>query len=398
MPFALRDNVRIYWRQEGSADRPPLLLLNSIATDMSLWDRVMPYLLPRFRVLRLDGRGHGASDAPAGDYSLGELALDAIAVMDAARVDRTAIAGVSLGGMVAMELALQAPERVAALALICTSAKMDRASWVSRVETVRSQGTAAIADIVMRRFLSTAFTAMHRETAATIRQNILQMNDNGYAGAGAAIRDMDLIERIAGIRAPTLVISGSADVSTPAAGHGDRIVALVDGAENLELACAHLPPIENPGRLASALVQFFGRNSDLVTAKELLTADGMANRRRILGDEWVDKSIAGRTDFNSEFQDFITRIAWHEIWGRPGLDERTRRLLVIAITAALGRWEEFRLHVRAGLELGGFTEDEIKETLLQLAIYAGVPAANTGFAEASEILKTRHESAGNASA
>ena len=83
----------------------------------------------------------------------------------------------------------------------------------------------------------------------------------------------------------------------------------------------------------------------------------------------------------------ITRIAWHEIWGRPGLDDRTRRLLVIAITASLSRWEEFALHVRSGLTNGGFTRDELKEVLMQTAIYAGVPAANTGFAEAMKILK-----------
>ena len=82
----------------------------------------------------------------------------------------------------------------------------------------------------------------------------------------------------------------------------------------------------------------------------------------------------------------ITRYAWHEVWGRPSLDHRTRRLLVVAMTASLGRWEEFRLHVRAGLEQGGFTQDELKEVLLQTAVYAGVPAANTAFAEAAAIV------------
>jgi 3-oxoadipate enol-lactonase/4-carboxymuconolactone decarboxylase len=97
--------------------------------------------------------------------------------------------------------------------------------------------------------------------------------------------------------------------------------------------------------------------------------------------------LAARTPFNAEFQAMITRIAWHEIWNRPGLDHRTRRLLVLAMTAAMGRWEEFRLHVKAGLLQQGFDETELRETLMQLAIYAGVPAANTAFAEAGEILR-----------
>ena len=113
---------------------------------------------------------------------------------------------------------------------------------------------------------------------------------------------------------------------------------------------------------------------------------GLRIRRAVLGDAWVDKTLANRSAFNAEFQEMITRHAWNDIWGRPGLDHRTRRLLVIATTVALGRWEEFRLHVRAGLEQGGITVDELKETLMQSAIYAGVPAANTAFAEAAEIV------------
>jgi 4-carboxymuconolactone decarboxylase len=113
---------------------------------------------------------------------------------------------------------------------------------------------------------------------------------------------------------------------------------------------------------------------------------GLIHRRKVLGDAWVDKSLAKRTDFTADYQAMITRYAWNEIWGRPGLDHRTRRLLVLAICASLARWEEFRLHVRAGLEQGGFTRDELKEVLMQTAIYAGVPAANTAFTEAAEII------------
>ena len=92
------------------------------------------------------------------------------------------------------------------------------------------------------------------------------------------------------------------------------------------------------------------------------------------------------TDFNGAFQEMITRSAWHEIWSRDGLDERTRRLLTLAVTASLGRWAEFRLHVLSGLEHGAISEVELRETLMQLAVYAGVPAANTAFAEAQEVL------------
>jgi len=115
---------------------------------------------------------------------------------------------------------------------------------------------------------------------------------------------------------------------------------------------------------------------------------GMKVRRTVLGDAHVDKSLSKINDLNREFQDLITRYAWGEIWTRPGFDHRTRRLLVLAITASMGRWEEFRLHIRAALDAEMPIED-LKELLLQVAIYAGVPAANTGFHAIEEILAAR---------
>ena len=113
---------------------------------------------------------------------------------------------------------------------------------------------------------------------------------------------------------------------------------------------------------------------------------GMSRRRKVLGNAWVDKSIANKTPFNEEFQDFITRYAWSELWTRPHFDDRTRRILVIGSMIALAHWDEFRLHVRAALTEGGFSADDIKEIILQQAIYCGVPAANHAFKEAGEIL------------
>lgn len=113
---------------------------------------------------------------------------------------------------------------------------------------------------------------------------------------------------------------------------------------------------------------------------------GVANRRAVLGDAWVDQSLSAATDFNADFQSLITRYAWHDIWGRPGLDHTTRRLLVLGMTMGMARWEEFELHCRAAVR-GGVPVETIKETLLQGAIYCGVPAANTAFKLALQILR-----------
>ncbi|MGJ9417598.1 3-oxoadipate enol-lactonase [Massilia sp. CMS3.1] len=124
---------------------------------------------------------------------------------------------------------------------------------------------------------------------------------------------------------------------------------------------------------------------------------GLQNRRSVLGDEWVDRSLNKATSFNADFQNLITRFAWNEIWGRPGLDHKTRRAIVLSITIALGRWEEFELHVRAALlgeEGSRLSPDEIKEILMQSAIYAGVPAANTAFTHTLAILREVGEQIG----
>jgi len=122
-------------------------------------------------------------------------------------------------------------------------------------------------------------------------------------------------------------------------------------------------------------------------------ARGMSVRRKVLGNAWVDKANTAKNAFNAEFQDMITRNVWAEIWTRPHYDERTRRVLVIGTMMALGKWDEFRLHVRAALTEGGFSTDDIKEIVLQQTVYCGAPAGNHAFKEAGDIITELGKSA-----
>jgi 3-oxoadipate enol-lactonase/4-carboxymuconolactone decarboxylase len=192
---------------------------------------------------------------------------------------------------------------------------------------------------------------------------------------------MDHRELLKKVRARTLVIAGDRDVSTPWAGHGEILAHDIPGAVVVHLAAAHLSNLERPRSFTNAVLEFL-----LPPASGDTTEAGFAVRRAVLGDEYVDRAIANSTDFNREFQALITRYAWGTIWTRPGLSLRARRLLALAIAASLGRWEEFALHVRTGLQHELETCD-LKEVLLQTAIYAGVPAANTGFHVAGEEIK-----------
>jgi len=257
MPFVRAHDADIYWKVEGDPAKPSLVLLNSIGTDIDLWAPALPLLRRRFSLVRIDARGHGASDAPPNDYTLLQLASDVAAAMDAAGTITAVMAGVSLGGMIAMQLALEAPERVAGLALVCTSATMDRAAWTTRVNTVRAHGVAGIVDLAMSRFLSPEFTRAQPEVAATVRRGLLAMALEGYAGCAAAIRDMAIADRLGEIACPTLIVSGDRDTSTPYAGHSEHLVAGISGARHVSLDAAHLCPLEAPDALAAAIIDTF---------------------------------------------------------------------------------------------------------------------------------------------
>ena len=387
MPFVTRDGARLFWRADGHPGRPPLLLLNSLGTDHAMWDGVVRALSGRFRLIRMDTRGHGASDSPPGDYAIADLAADAFAVLDAAGAGRAAVAGVSMGGMTAMEMAAGAPERLSAIAICNSAAAVTPQPWLERAATVRAKGMAALTDSVMARWFPDAVLAANPAWLATARAMFETLDPQGYAGCCMAIAGLAVEARLAGIAVPTLVVVGSLDKATPPATGGEPIAAAIPGARLVSLPTGHISPLERPDALAALLAEFLAPGEGALEAGRAALFDaGVANRRAVLGDAYVDRALAKQGGFAWEFQQFITRFAWSEVWGRPGLDHRTRRVIVLAITLALGRWEEFRLHTRASLEQNGLTEDEVREVLIQAAIYAGVPGANTAFAITEEIL------------
>lgn len=256
MPFTSVPGARLYWKLDGRADAPPLILLNSIGTDMDLWDPLLPLLRERFALLRVDTRGHGASKTEPGDFSLSLLARDVLAVAHDAAVDRFVVAGVSLGGMIAMELALARPDQVQKLALICTSATMDPPSWDDRAVKVRAKGMAAIAELAMSRFLSPELRDQEPALYQTVQRQLTTMDPQGYAGCAAAIRDMDLAVRLSGIGCPTLVVTGTRDRSTPLEGHGEHLLTGIPNASHVAIEAAHLAPLEAPQALAATIIPF----------------------------------------------------------------------------------------------------------------------------------------------
>lgn len=378
MPFVNIQGTRHYYRDEGRDDRPVLMLSHSLGLDHGMWQPQIADWLPHFRIVRYDTRGHGASDAPPGDYTIEQLGRDALAVADAAGAPQFAFCGLSLGGMIGQWLGVNAPGRVTHLILANTSARLtDRDGMEARRRKVTQEGMTAIAGTVMGRFFSTAVLATNDPYVGWARRALLATDPVGYAGCCAAIRDMDQTGSLERIDRPALVIGDNEDVSLPWDPHGELLVRSIRGASALRIRAAHLSNLQRPRTFSAAVLDF------LLPAADGAVDTGTPVRRAVLGDAHVDRSLAATTEFTSEFQELITRYAWGTIWARPGLDYRTRRLLVLTATAALGRWEEFRLHLRAGLARE-LEPCDLKEMLLQVAVYAGVPVANTAFQIAAE--------------
>jgi 3-oxoadipate enol-lactonase/4-carboxymuconolactone decarboxylase len=385
MPTARVNGIDLHYELDGPERAPLVVFSNSLGATARMWDGVVARLSNRFRCLRYDTRGHGRSGSSDAEISIDDLAADLKGLLDAVGAARAHVVGLSLGGMTAQAFALNNPGAVASLTLIATAAHLPtRDFWNQRAALVRREGMASVVDILVPRWFTEPFRAQATAAVEQTRSDLLASEPRGYARCCEAIGAMDLRPRISGIAAPTLAIAGAQDpVTTPAM--LEEIRALIPGAELTVLpGAAHLVSVERPDALAAHIGLFLDTIESRPAAGGAFTA-GLANRRKVLGTEHVDRSLAGAGPIGMPWQDFITRYAWNEIWGDPTLPHKTRSLVTLAMMIALGREEEFKLHVRPALG-NGVTVEELAALIRQAAVYGGVPAGNGAMRWAREVL------------
>lgn len=254
--FVTGDGCRIAWRYDGPAGAPVLLLSNSLGTDMGMWEPQMAAWTQTFRVLRYDQRGHGASDAPAGAYSLDRLGRDVVELLDTLNPGPVDFCGLSLGGMTGQWLGIREPQHLRRLVLANTSSFMGPpANWDARIALVRSEGIAPLAQASLDRWFTPDFLAEGSAAIDGIARMLQAGNPQGYAGCCAAIRDMDMRRTVSLIDRPTLVIGGTRDPATPPP-HSEALAGAIAASQLVMLEAAHLSNVERPDTFARAVLDF----------------------------------------------------------------------------------------------------------------------------------------------
>ena len=362
----------------ATADARPLLVVGpSIGTTArTLWGRVAAMVAARFEVVGFDLPGHGDQPAATQPFTVDDLAAAVVAAVTAYRPGPFHYAGDSIGGAIGLTLLTRHPEHVLSATLACTGATIGTPDgWRDRAAAVRSAGMGPQVELSAGRWFAPGFREREPERANALLDSLARTDRDSFASACEALATYDVRSALPGIRAALTLIGGTHDVPTPVSGL--RLVErAVPGSRLVELEVGHQAPAESPAAVAALIAT----TADAARGRSA----GTVVRRAVLGDRWVDLAEASTTDLTRDFQDFITRYAWGEVWTRPGLARRDRSIVTLTALVAGGHEAELAGHLRGALR-NGLTRDEVAEVLLQTGVYVGVPAANSAFKVAQRV-------------
>lgn len=257
MPFASVQGITLHYKYEGLRDGPALVFLNSLGTDLRIWDDVVPHLADRYAIVRLDKRGHGLSDCPPAPYTLATLTDDVAALLDLLAIETAVLIGDSVGGMMALEFGLRFSERAQALVLCDTAAKIGTVDyWADRIHNLHNGGIEPLAAGILERWFSPAFIANHQAMYKGYYNMLTRTPLEGYIGVCAAISDTDLRTAATDLMVPTLVLCGSEDQATTPEMVQAFAETLPHGRFALIPHAGHIPSIEQPAVVAQLITDF----------------------------------------------------------------------------------------------------------------------------------------------
>ena len=385
MAFLNIDGRSVSYRLLGAEALPLVVLAHPLGMTQAVWDDLLPALLPRYRVLTWDLPGHGASQA-WGDRPItpADLAAEALALADHAGVERFHFVGTSIGGVVGQQLRAAHRERLLTATLTNTGAVIGNADlWTTRAARVRDEGLAAMAEeIVPRWFAPACFEAEPALKAGWCTQMGLG-DDESYARLCEMLGRDTFTDKLSGQGGRVRLLGGSEDMATPPATL-EALAAELDGAP-LEIldGVGHVPSVEVPALFAETLLAVMAVDLGDVGTSGVDYATGLATRKQVLGEAHVARSTENATSLDAPFQQMITRLAWGELWTNEDLARAERSMITTGILAALGR-EELELHLKTARRIG-ISEAQLRQVLMHVAIYGGVPAANHAFALAKQL-------------
>jgi len=385
MAFHTLNGRSVAYRLMGSEVNPLIVLAHPLGMSQAVWDDVIPALLPRYRVLTWDLPGHGASQAVNGEHiAPADLAAEALALVDLAGAQRFHFAGTSIGGVVGQQLIAEHADRLLSATLTNTGAVIGNPDlWNTRAGRVRQEGLAAMAEEIVPRWFSPATFEASPALKAGWCVQMGRGDDESYAQLCEMLGRDTFTGKLSGKRAKVQLFGGSEDVATPPAVL-DALSAELGGVP-LEVfdGVGHVPSVEAPALFSQKLLAVLATDLGDVANQGVAYSTGLETRKQVLGDEHVARSTANANTLDAPFQQMITRLAWGELWSNNDLTRRERSMITTGILAALGR-EELTLHLKTAKRVG-LTEAELRQVLMHVAIYGGVPAANHAFALAKEL-------------
>jgi 3-oxoadipate enol-lactonase len=261
MPFTLIDGITLHYKLEGLKTGVPLVFINSLGTDLHLWDKLLPHFDDQFVILRYDKRGHGLSDSPAGTYSIHDFSDDLASLLNQLQLNPVILIGISVGGLIALDYTIRSPQQVQALILCDTGAKIGTTEqWNERIEAVRKHGMETVADRVLALWFVEAFSVQNPADYRGYRNMLTRTPAAGYAATCEALRDGDLRASVSAVEAKTLVLCGSEDKATSPQLGRELVASLSDAQFELIENAAHLPCVEQPDIMAEKIWHFLREN------------------------------------------------------------------------------------------------------------------------------------------